>query len=91
MKENRIESFSALEQALNNMTQLASEISNTLKETSDIYDSQASGWASANSTSQQNKMMDYAGEPQKISKNIAEVSEAVQKFRTTTYNIDEQK
>ena len=36
-------------------------------------------------------MMDYAGEAQKISKNIAEVSEAVQKFRTTTYNIDEQK
>ena len=34
-------------------------------------------------------MMDYAGEAQKIAKNINEVSEAVQKFKTTTQNIDE--
>ena len=70
MKENRIESFNELETALNNLMQLSNEISSTFSETSAIYDSQNEGWASANSTSQSNKMMDYAEEAQKISKNI---------------------
>ena len=90
MKENRIESFSALESALNNLQQLSNEVSNTLNQVSSTYDTQQEGWASAKSTSQQNKMMDYASEAQKIAKNINEVSEAVQKFKTTTQNIDEQ-
>lgn len=90
MKDNRIESFSALEGALNNLQQLSNEVSNTFNQISSTYDTQQEGWASANSTSQQNKMMDYAGEAQKIAKNINEVSEAVQKFKTTTQSIDEQ-
>ena len=91
MKDNRIESFSALESALNNLQQLSNEVSNTLNKTSSTYDTQQEGWSSAHSASQQNKMMDYAGEAQKIAKNINEVSEAVQKFKTTTKSIDEQK
>lgn len=90
MKENRIESFAALEGALNNLTQLSSEISQTFNQLQQAYESQDQGWASANSTTQLNKMMDYATESQKISKNISEVSEAVGKFKTATQSIDEQ-
>ena len=72
------------------MQQLSNEVSNTFNQVSSTYDTQQEGWASANSASQQNKMMDYAGEAQKIAKNINEVSEAVKKFKTTTQNIDEQ-
>lgn len=90
MKENRIESFAALESALSNLTQLSDEISTTLNQVQQTYETQDQGWASANSTTQLNKMTDYATESQKISRNIAEVSSAVEKFKTTTQSIDEQ-
>ena len=47
MKDNRIESFSALEGALNNLQQLSNEVSNTLNQTSSTYDTQQEGWSSA--------------------------------------------
>ncbi len=90
MKENRIESFAALESALSNLTQLSDEISTTFNQLQQTYENQDQGWASANSTNQLNKMTDYATESQKISRNIAEVSSAVEKFKTTTQSIDEQ-
>ena len=90
MKENKIESFSALESALNNLTQLSDEVSTTFNQLQQVYETQNQGWASSNSTSQTNKMTDYATESQKISRNIAEVSGAVAKFKTTTQSIDEQ-
>ena len=90
MKENRIESFAALESALSNLTQLTDEISTTFNQLQQTYENQDQGWASANSTNQLNKMTDYATESQKISRNIAEVSSAVEKFKTTTQSIDEQ-
>ncbi len=90
MKENRIESFAALESALSNLTQLSDEISTTFNQLQQTYENQDQGWASANSTNQLNKMTDFATESQKISRNIAEVSSAVEKFKTTTQSIDEQ-
>ena len=90
MKENRIESFAALESALSNLTQLSDEISTTFNQLQQTYENQDQGWASSNSTSQSNKMTDYVTESQKISRNIAEVSSAVEKFKTTTQSIDEQ-
>ena len=90
MKEKRIESFAALESALSNLTQLSDEISTTFNQLQQTYENQDQGWASANSTNQLNKMTDYATESQKISRNIAEVSSAVEKFKTTTQSIDEQ-
>lgn len=90
MKENRIESFAALESALSNLTQLSDEISTTFNQLQQTYETQDQGWASANSTNQLNKMTDFATESQKISRNIAEVSSAVEKFKTTTQSIDEQ-
>lgn len=90
MKENRIESFAALESALSNLTQLSDEISTTFNQLQQTYENQDQGWASSNSTNQLNKMTDFATESQKISRNIAEVSSAVEKFKTTTQSIDEQ-
>ena len=90
MVENKIESFSELETALTNLTNLSGEIKTTLEETQSIYEDQDMAWHSANSAKQSEKMMDYAGEAEKIAKNIHEVSETIQKFKTSTRNIDEE-
>ena len=90
MIENRIESFSELENALNNLSKLSEEINKTLKDTDQIYESQKEGWYSAKSTSEINKMTNYADEALKIAKNVSEVSDTIQKFKTATHNIDEQ-
>ena len=90
MKENRIESFSELESALTNLTSLAEEIKTTFAESQSIYEAQDEAWHSQNSSKQSEKMMNYAEESEKISKNVNSVSEAIQKFKTTTRNIDEQ-
>jgi len=91
MIENRIESFAELESALSNLTNLSEEITSTLNESQAIYEDQGQAWYSANSTTQSEKMMDYAEEAEKIAKNVRLVSEAIQKFKTTTKNIDETK
>lgn len=90
MKENRIESFAELETALNNLLNLSSEITATLNETNAIFETQNEAWRSVNSTSQANKMQDYASESLKIAKNVQEVSETIQKFKTQTHDIDAQ-
>lgn len=90
MKENRIESFSELETALNNLTSLSQELKVTFGETQSIYEDQDAAWHSQNSMRQTEKMMNYSEEAEKIAKNINEVSEAIQRFKTQTHNIDEQ-
>ena len=90
MVKNRIESFSELEGALANLTNLSGELKASLEETQSIYEDQDAAWHSANSSRQSEKMMDYAGESEKIAKNIHEVSETIQRFKTSTRNIDEE-
>lgn len=90
MKENKIESFSALETALSNLQTLSEDITKTFQESNSIYESQGSAWASANSSKESNKMTDYAGEAAKIATNVSTVSEAINKFKTATRNVDEQ-
>ena len=89
MVENKIESFAELESALSNLTSLSDEIKTTLNETQGIYEEQGQAWHSRNSTKESEKMMNYAEESEKIAKNVAEVSNAIQKFKTATHNIDE--
>ena len=90
MVENRIESFAELETAISNLSQLSDKITATLNETNAIYESQDEAWYSANSRKESSKMMNYSEEAQKIAKNVGEVSETVEKFKTKTRNIDEQ-
>ncbi len=90
MIDNRIESFDELEGALNNLKTLSEEISKTFAESQIIYEEQDAAWHSANSTRQSEKMMDYAGEAEKIAKNVNVISDTIQKFKTTTRNIDEE-
>ena len=91
MIENRIENFAELESALNEMKLLSEEITGTFGEANQIYDEQKEGWYSITSKQESQKMMDYAEEAKKIAKNIAEVSEAVERFKTATRAADEQK
>ncbi len=91
MIENRIESFSELENALSNLSNLSEEVASTLRESQSIYEDQGQAWYSANSTSESEKMMNYAEESEKIAKNVQEVSGAIQRFKTATQNIDETK
>ena len=87
--ENRIESLAKLEGALNNLMSLSQEITSTLNETNAIYDEQKDGWYSVTSRNEAEKMMNYSEEAKKIAKNISEVSEAIQRFKTSTRNEDE--
>ena len=87
--ENRIESFAELEGALNNLMSLSQEITSTLNETNAIYDEQKDGWYSVTSRNEAEKMMNYSEEAKKIAKNISEVSEAIQRFKTSTRTEDE--
>ncbi len=90
MIENKIESFDELETALSNLRNLSEEVKGTLAETQRIYEEQDTAWHSVNSTKQSEKMMDYASESEKIAKNVNTVSEAIEKFRKATQNIDKQ-
>ena len=65
------------------------KITATLNELNSIYEDQKSAWYSASSTRQSEKMMNYSEEAKKIAQNVKEVSEAIQKFKTATRNIDE--
>ena len=87
--ENRIESFTELEKALSIMSnEVSPRIKKTFENTQSIYDDLHTGWSSANARSQSEKMIDYASESEKIAKNIGEISETIQRFKTTTHNID---
>lgn len=88
--ENRIESFAELESAINNLKSLSQEITSTLNESSNVYSEQKEGWYSMTSRSESEKMMNYAEEAKKIAKNVNEVSEAIEKFKTSTIIVDEQ-
>ena len=89
--ENRIVSYAELEMALNNLTELSEKITKTLEKSQSIYEMQDKAWHSANSSSEANKMMDYAAEADKIAKNIQTVSETVRRFKNVNRNIDEAK
>ena len=89
--ENRIENFAELEGALNNLKMLSQEVTSTFSESSRVYDEQKEGWYSQTSRSESEKMMDYAEEAKKIAKNVNEVSEAIEKFKTATRTADEQR
>ena len=89
MKENRIESFNELETALANLQSLAEEVNTTFNESASIYETQGEAWYSANSAREANKMVNYADEATKIGKNVSEVSDTINKFKTTSRNIDE--
>ena len=89
MKEDKIETFAALETALTNLQNLSQEINTTFNESAAIYEGQGEAWYSANSTTESNKMVNYADEAIKIAKNVSEVSAAINKFKTTSRNIDE--
>ena len=69
--ENRIESFSELENALSNLAMLSQDITATLNETNNVYNDQKEGWYSATSRKETEKMMDYAEEAKKIAKNTS--------------------
>lgn len=90
MSENRIVSFIELETALNNLSQLAEEIKSNLANLSAVHSDLSRGWGSANSQTQLKKMVDYQEEASKIAQNIAIISEAVQKFKTKTQQVDAQ-
>ena len=87
--ENKIENFAELETALANLKTLSDDVNQTFSEIGQAYDTQKEGWASATSRNQTEKMMDYSEESKKIAKNINEVSEAIQRFKTATRTEDE--
>ena len=77
--EDKIENFEELETALANLQNLSQEINTTFNESASIYETQGEAWYSANS----------AREATKIGKNVSEVSDTINKFKTTSRNIDE--
>ena len=89
--ENRIENFAELEGAINNLKILSQEITSTFNEANRVYDEQKDGWYSMTSRQESQKMMDYTEESKKIAKNVNEVSEAIERFKTATRTVDEQK
>lgn len=91
MSENRIESFEKLEGALKNLSDLSNTIQKTLTSLNGTYEEQGRGWSSSASSMQENKMVDYATESEKIAKNVNDVSEVVQKFKAQVEAINEEK
>lgn len=89
--ENRIENFAELEGALSSLRTLSDDINKTFGEANHVYDEQKEGWYSVTSRQESEKMMDYAEEAKKIAKNVAEVSEAIERFKTATRTVDEQR
>ena len=87
--EDKIENFEELETALANLQNLSQEINTTFNESASIYETQGEAWYSANSTKESTKMVNYADEALKIAKNVREVSDTINKFKTTSRNIDE--
>lgn len=92
MIENKFKSFAQVEKAISIMKdEVAPRITKTFEETRGIYDELHTGWSSANARSQSEKMINYAEEAEKIAKNISEVSNAIERFKTTTHIINETK
>lgn len=89
MTVNRIESFSELSNALDNLTNLSEEMIKTLSKSQSIYEGQSAGWDSHNSTKESDTMINYSEESKTIAKNVRQVSDAVKNFKTGSYNIDE--
>ena len=87
--ENLIISYDALKSATEDLQRLSTEITNTLQKIQNAYENQGKGWSSASSNQQSQKMVNYTDEANKIAKNIREVSEAIEKFKTMNQNIDE--
>ena len=82
--------YDRLRQSVNNLKELSQEINVTFGKTQRVYESQSSGWSSARSTQETNKMVNYTDEAKRIAKLIDEISDLINNYANVTQMINEE-